>query len=105
MAEAIVDIAGVEMLVEYEFDITSRGCSAHMGSLSYEGHPAEAAEFEITVYGMKFPNQAADAAQLEMPGWLKDSLETLLSERDDINDIVQRAADDPYYGCDPDCDR
>lgn len=38
---------------EIEFDLTldvsqtSKGCPAHYGSLSYPGHPAEAAEYEI----------------------------------------------------------
>ncbi len=91
LEEAVVKIAGVEMLVDYEFDITSSGCSAHMGSLSYEGHPAEPAEFEITVYGIAFPKQASDFGPLEMPPWLKDLLTTHLSEREDINDIVQQA--------------
>lgn len=88
MPEAIVTIAGVEMVVDYEFDITHSGCCAHMGSLTYAGDPGEPAEFEITVHTIKFPDKA-DA--IEPPGWLKEILETHLSEREDISDIVQCA--------------
>ena len=105
MTEAVVEIVGVEMLVDYEYDITYRGCAAHMGSLSYEGHPAEAAEFEITVHGVRFPKQAADLPILDLPEWLKDLITTHLLERDDINDVVQKSAQDPDYGYDPDYDR
>ena len=100
MPKTSIEIAGSELIVEYEFNITASGCSAHMGSLSYEGHPAEAAEFEITVLGIGFPKQEADVPELEMPSWLKDLLTTHLYERDDINDVVQRADMDRDYSDD-----
>ena len=36
-----------EVVLSIDFRVTSGGCSAHYGSLSYAGHPAEAAEIEI----------------------------------------------------------
>ena len=42
----------------------------------------------------------ADVADPVMPEWLRDLIETHLSERDDINEIVQNAAAD--RGPDPD---
>ena len=38
---------GAEIVLSVDFKITSHGCSAHMGSLSYPGHPAEPMEIEI----------------------------------------------------------
>ncbi len=36
-----------ETKVTVEYRVTSPGCSAHYGSMSYEGHPAEAPEIEF----------------------------------------------------------
>ena len=41
----IRDDQETEVFVDYE--MTSAGCSAHMGSMSYAGHPAEDPEFEV----------------------------------------------------------
>lgn len=89
--EAVVEIAGQELIVEYVFKITSHGCPATGPSYASGGEPAEPAEFEIEVLGARFPKQHADVPAPELPEWLKDVLTTHLSERDDINDIVQRA--------------
>jgi len=91
MHKTSVEIAGTELIVEYDFDITAHGCSAHMGSLSYEGHPAEPAEFVVNILGIRFPKQGADIPQLEIPRWLEDVLTSHLYECDDINDVVQKA--------------
>lgn len=37
-----------ETEIEVEITVHSWGCSAHMGSMSYAGHPAEGPEVEIT---------------------------------------------------------
>lgn len=103
--EATVEIAGHELIVDYEFKITSRGCPATGPSYSSGGEPAEAAEFEITVLGARFPKQHADVPELEIPKWLEDILVWHLMERDDVNEIVQQADYDPYYGRDPDDER
>lgn len=102
--EASVDIAGEELIVEYVFKITSHGCPATGPSYSSGGEPAEGAEFEIEVLGARFPKQHADVPDPELPGWLKDVLTTHLMERDDINEIVQRA-DYEGDGGDPDYER
>lgn len=103
--EACVEIAGQELLVEYVFKITSHGYPATGPTFSSGGEPAGGAEFEIEVLGLRFPKQHADVPNPEMPEWLKDVLTTHLSERDDINDIVQDADGDPDYGRDPDLER
>ena len=91
MSKASVEIAGFELIVEYVFTITCHGSPEAGPSYSSGGEPAEAAEFEIEVLGLSFPKQAADLPALEMPPWLRDLLNTHLYERDDINDVVQRA--------------
>lgn len=39
--------AGGEVTLSVDFKMISAGCPAHMGSLSYPGHPAEPMEIEI----------------------------------------------------------
>lgn len=89
--EALVEIAGEELIVEYVFKITSPGCPETGPSYASGGEPAEPAEFEIEVLGARFPNQHADVPDPELPEWLKGVLATHLMERDDVNEIVQRA--------------
>lgn len=36
-----------EVVLAVDFRVTDAGCPAHMGSLSYPGHPAEPMEMEI----------------------------------------------------------
>lgn len=99
---AEIDILGQQFLVEYEFKITSRGSPESGPSYYSGGEPAEAAEFEIEVFGLRWPKKDADVPEPDMPEWLRDLITTHLSERDDINDIVQDA-DMHDDGCgDPD---
>jgi len=102
--EADVEIAGHDLIVEYVFKITSHGYPATGPSYASGGEPAGGAEFDITVLGLRFPKQHADVPELEMPTWLKDILTTHLLDRDDINDIVQRADYERDSG-DPDYER
>lgn len=102
--EADVEIAGHDLIVEYVFKITSHGYPATGPSYSSGGEPAGGAEFDITILGLRFPKQHADV-HLVVPEWLKNILTTHLLDRDDINDIVQEADRDPYYGRDPDLER
>lgn len=102
--EATAEIAGHELIVEYVFKITAHWCPQTGPTYSSGGEPAEPAEFEIEVLGLRFPKQHADVPELAMPEWLKDILTTHLSERDDINDIIQRADYERDSG-DPDWER
>lgn len=36
-----------ELEVEVDLKMTSKGCPAHYGSLSYPGHPAEPPEYDV----------------------------------------------------------
>ncbi len=97
MPATTIDIAGVELEVEYDFNITASGNGGTAPSLTYPGDPPEPAEFNITINTLRFPKQHADVPNLEIPAWLKDLLEQHLSERDDINDIVQLADQERDY--------
>jgi hypothetical protein len=50
MAETFARVAVLddhETEIEVEIQVNSWGCSAHMGSMNYPGHPAEGPEVEI----------------------------------------------------------
>ncbi len=101
--EANVDIAGEELIVEYVFKITSHSYPATGPSYSSGGEPGGPCEFEIEVLGARFPKQHTDVPDPELPEWLKGVIATHLMERDDINEIVQRAEYED--GSDPDWER
>lgn len=84
--KATVNILESNFEVEYDFNITAHGSPESW--TAYGGDPAEPAEFDIEILGITFPKQDAD---LDLPNWLKDLLATHLLERDDINEIVQKA--------------
>ena len=88
---AEIEILGQQILVDYEFRITSRGSPESGPSYYSGGEPAEPAEFEIAVFGLRWPKKDADVPEPDMPEWLKDLITTHLYERDDINHIVQTA--------------
>lgn len=91
-----VTIAGSELDVEWDYDITAHGNGGVAPSMNYPGDPPEPAEYDIEVLGIEFPKQAADVT-LDLPTWLKDLIAAHLYERDDINEIVQRADQDRDY--------
>lgn len=91
--KTIVTILETNFEVEWDFDITAHGNGGVAPSLSYPGDPPEPAEFDISILGIAVPNQHADVT-LELPTWLSDLIATSLYERDDINEIVQRADQD-----------
>jgi len=99
--EANVEIAGHDLIVEYEFKITAHGSPESGPSYASGGEPAEPAEFEIEVLGLRFSKHLVE---LEIPEWLNAILNTHLAERDDINEIVQRA-DYERGAYDPDDER
>lgn len=90
--------------VEFDFKITAHGSLGCGPSLSYPGDPPEAAEFDIEIIELRFPKQHSDV-HLDIPQWLNDLLVAHLYERDDVNEIVQQADQDPYDGYDPDYER
>ena len=90
-----ITIAGLDVVVEYDYKITSRGCRAHMGSLSYSGHPAEPMEYEITVEGLR--EDAPGSPWLALPGWLLAQLEAKIAESDKVYfDICEAEAEGGY---------
>jgi len=99
--KALVTILETNFEVEWDFEITASG-SPESWSI-YGGDPAESAEFEIDIISLRNPSDAADV-YLDIPKWLNELLATDLSERDDINQIIQRA-DQDRASYDPDDER
>lgn len=91
--KATVTILETNFEVTYDFNITAGGSPETGPSYSSGGEPAEPAEFDIEIIELRLPNQNADVT-LDVPKWLEEMLATHLSERDDINEIVQRADQD-----------
>lgn len=71
-----------ETEVEVEYTATG-GCPAHMGSLSYEGHPAEAPEIEIVRV-----TRSSDGSEVKLSDEEHERIETELAEthEDDLGD-------------------
>ena len=67
------DINDIEYKVDFDYKVTSRGCSAHMGSLTYAGHPAEPAEWEIDG-DISLSLATEPDKELELPEWLRKQL-------------------------------
>ena len=92
------EINDKEYAVGFDYKITSRGCSAHMGSLSYPGHPAEPMEWEIDG---ELTLTAVDAPEvkLEIPEWLNKQLIDDIYEdpKGTIQDAIEQDADKDYY--------
>ena len=74
--ETDFQIGGKKVLVFAEYTF-SAGSPAHMGSLSYEGHPAEPAEIEFVKID---PKTAKAENYFPAPDWLY----TILHEDDDV---------------------
>jgi hypothetical protein len=71
----------VLVFAEYTF---RAGSPAHMGSLSYEGHPAEPAEIEFVKVEINTTDKDAKTAKSENYFAAPDWLYTILSEDDDV---------------------
>lgn len=53
-----------ETEIEVEIEVSSWGCAAHMGSMSYAGHPAEGPECEIVDAWLLADANTADAPSI-----------------------------------------
>jgi hypothetical protein len=102
MTQATIEICGAEFTAEFEFNITAHGNPGSRPSLDHPGDAPEAAEFDIEVLSLRGDAQPKDSPDLEMPAWLKATIEEHLQERDDINAIVQEADSDRERDDDPD---
>lgn len=70
--------------VEYT---ASGGCSAHMGSMTYAGHPAEAPEIEIVkAFNDAGPVMLTPAEDERMSTWLAENHEDAADDGDDYDD-------------------
>lgn len=92
-----ITILGQNLDVEYDFNITASGCGETGPTYSSGGEPAEPAEFEI-----EFLRLSRGVTGLEAPEWLIDLIIQHLNERDDINEIVQRADQERSFDDDGD---
>lgn len=81
--ETSFEIGRKTVLVFAEYTLTG-GCPAHMGSLSYAGHPAEPAELEFVKVEINTTDADHKAAKAEnffpAPEWLV----TILANDDDV---------------------
>lgn len=78
---------------EYTF---SAGSPAHMGSLSYEGHPADPAEIELVKVELNTTDTDPKTANLENYFAAPDWLVTILSEDDDVYQEICNVDHTPY---------
>lgn len=81
--ETTFQIGSKEVLVFAEYTLTG-GCSAHMGSLSYAGHPAEGPELEFIKVELNTTDADPKTAKAEnyfpAPDWVRD----ILANDDDV---------------------
>jgi hypothetical protein len=81
--ETAFQIGSKEVLVFAEYTLTG-GCSAHMGSLSYAGHPAEGPELEFIKVELNTTDADPKTAKAEnyfpAPDWVRD----ILANDDDV---------------------
>lgn len=97
--ETSFEIGSKTVLVFAEYTL-SGGCPAHMGSMSYAGHPAEPAELEFVKVEINTTDKDAKTAKAEnyfaAPEWLV----TILANDDDIYQEICSGHDDggdDYY--------
>lgn len=95
------EISSVEYCIEFDYKITSHGCSAHMGSLNYPGHPAEDPEWEIDG-DIKLTAVKAPDKVLEIPEWLRTQLEEQIYNDENVIEAVFAADQDDYDDRDDD---
>lgn len=81
--ETTFQIGSKEVLVFAEYTLTG-GCAAHMGSLSYAGHPAEGPELEFIKVELNTTDADPKTAKAEnyfpAPDWVRD----ILANDDDV---------------------
>ncbi len=80
----------LETEIEVEIKVHTWGCAAHMGSMSYAGHPAEGPECEITDAWL-----AADADKKDPPRVSLTDAERERIEADFLENPPE-PDDDPY---------
>lgn len=81
--ETTFQIGSKEVLVFAEYTLTG-GCSAHMGSMSYAGHPAEGPELEFIKVELNTTDADPKTAKAEnyfpAPDWVRD----IIANDDDV---------------------
>lgn len=83
----------VLVFAEYTF---SAGSPAHMGSLSYEGHPADPAEIEFVKVELNTTDTDPKTANPENYFAAPDWLVTILSKDDDVYQKICNVDHTPY---------
>lgn len=93
--ETTFEIGRTPVLVFAEYTLTG-GCPAHMGSMSYAGHPAESPELEFVKVEINYtdpdPKTAKVSNYFPAPDWLV----TILSADEDIySSLCDQHRDEP----------
>jgi hypothetical protein len=91
--ETSFDVGSKTILVFAEYTL-SGGCPAHMGSLTYPGHPAEPAELEFVKVEINTTDKDHKEAKAENFFPAPDWLVTILHEDDDIYQEICSQHDD-----------
>jgi|SRR5581483_5964355 len=96
--ETSFEIGSKTILVFAEYTL-SGGCPAHMGSLSYPGHPAEPAELEFVKVEINTTDKDHKTAKAENFFSAPDWLVTIMHEDDEVYQEIcsQDHTDYPEY--------
>lgn len=84
-------LLGSDYVADYDYKVTSHGCSAHYGSLSYAGHPAEPMEFEVTLVDLREDLPGKESPSLDCLPWMRDLIEEHIAESDEVYREIEEA--------------
>jgi hypothetical protein len=94
--ETSFELFGKTVLVSAEYTLTG-GCPAHMGSMTYAGHPAESPELEFSNVTINLTDKDHKMALAKNFFPAPDWLVTVISEDSEIfAEICGMEEDDPY---------
>lgn len=102
-----------DWIVSYDYRVTAQGCEARLSGPPEDCYPAEPMEYEITVCSLRrdvpepklshWADQGAaqrrvdawkaETAPVEIPEWLRDTLEQMLVDSDAVYSDLQDAED------------
>lgn len=87
------NVRGIDVVVEYDFEVTYRGCRATPASLDYPGDPGEATEYDLTILEITW-----DGGDKREAHFTKKYRDRIMSEIDTSDELAQAIED--YYSDD-----
>ena len=96
------NILGRDMVIDFDYEIIYEGCEAKLYGPPENCYPAEPMEYDLTFVGISY--DAPNSQHLEVPDWLKETIEEYLAESDDVYERIQSEAaeEDEEYEYDED---